>query len=66
MEITARIRIPDHIYRFYAEASRCIHGRTPEDVMADVLTAYVGMLNRNTACCPDPEVSADPGALSKQ
>lgn len=46
MEITAKISLPDYIYQFYADASRCVHGRTPEDVMADALTAYAGMLSR--------------------
>lgn len=44
MEIPAILSVPDYIYRFYADASRCIRERTPEDVMADALTAYAGML----------------------
>lgn len=49
MEITARIPLPDYVYRFYAQASRCIHNHTPEEVMADALTAYAGMLSRDIA-----------------
>lgn len=60
MEIAAKITVPDYIYRFYADASRCIHGRTPEDVMADALTAYAGMLSdeiaRRKTNVPEPEV----------
>lgn len=59
MDIAAKITIPDYIYRFYADASRCIHGRTAEDVMADALTAYAGLLSREIAQrmppLPEPE-----------
>ena len=60
MEIAAKITVPDYIYRFYADASQCIHGRTPEDVMADALAAYAGMLSdeiaRRKTNVPEPEV----------
>lgn len=49
MEVTATVHIPDYVYRFYAEASQCIHSRTPEDVMSDALSAYAGMLSRDVA-----------------
>lgn len=49
MDIPAKITVPDYIYRFYADASRCISGRTAEDVMADALTAYAGLLSREIA-----------------
>lgn len=49
MDIPAKITVPEYIYRFYADASRCIHGSTAEDVMADALTAYAGMLSRDIA-----------------
>ena len=57
MEIPATLSIPDYIYSFYADASRCIRGRTPEDVMADALTAYAGMLSADIAkkAAPTPE-----------
>ncbi len=54
MEITARITLPEYIYRFYADASRCIHGRTAEEVMADALTAYAGLLSREIARKTEP------------
>ena len=49
METCTNISVPDFIYRFYAEASQCIQGSTPEDVMADALTAYAGMLSPEIA-----------------
>lgn len=49
MEITVKLTVPDYIYHFYADASHCIHGRTPTDVMADALTAYAGMLSGEVA-----------------
>ena len=49
MKVTVTVTVPEHIYRFYADASHCIHGRTPEDVIADALTAYAGMLSGEIA-----------------
>ena len=59
METRANIVLPDYIYRFYAEASHCIRGRTPEDVMADALTAYAGMLSRDIARQTEEEQKAE-------
>ncbi len=59
MDIIARITVPDYIYHFYADASHCIRGYTPEDVMADALIAYAAMLSDDIAkvvkSIPDPE-----------
>lgn len=55
MEISARITLPEYIYQFYADASRCIHGRTAEQVMADALTAYAGLLSPEIARKTGPE-----------
>lgn len=52
MDIIARITMPDYIYRFYADASHCIQGHTPEDVMADALAAYAAMLSSQIAGIP--------------
>jgi len=62
MEITAKLTLPDYIYRFYADASRCIHDRTAEQVMADALTAYAELLSRDIArkTPPLPEAEAFP------
>ena len=61
MEIPATIHLPDYIYSFYANASRCIQSSTPETAMADALTAYAGMLSqqiaRQTGACQESEVN---------
>ena len=49
MEIAAHITVPEYVYRFYADASSCILERSPEEVMADALAAYAGMLSAEIA-----------------
>ena len=49
MEVTVRVSIPDHIYRFYRNASRCVAECSPEKLMADALSAYAGMLSKDIA-----------------
>lgn len=49
MNIPATVHLPDYIYSFYANASRCILGSTPETVMSDALTAYAGLLCQQIA-----------------
>ena len=45
MDRIVRITVPDYVYRFYADASTHIFNSTVEDLMADALSAYAGLLS---------------------
>lgn len=49
MNITVKINLPDYIYRFYKNASTCVAGSSPEQLMADALSGYAGMLSKEVA-----------------
>lgn len=45
MDVIVKVSVPNYIYRFYQQASMHIAGSTTEDVMADALSAYAGLLS---------------------
>ena len=49
MDMLVRLTVPNDIYRFYRDASLYIADSTPEDVMADALSAYAAMLSPKLA-----------------
>jgi len=49
MDVYVRLTVPGYIYRFYNDASRYVEGSSPEDIMADALCAYAGLLNKEVA-----------------
>lgn len=49
MDVLTKITLPKYIFDFYAGASAQIRGSTPEDVMADTLIRYAGMVSPNLA-----------------
>ena len=52
------ITIPDEVYRFYENASKFIANHTPEQIMADALTAYAGLLNSKAVQTSDAPANA--------
>ena len=49
MDILVRLAVPNFIYRFYEKASNYVVGGSAEDIMADALCAYAGLLNKEVA-----------------
>ena len=49
MNMLIRLTIPNYIYRFYHDASQHVAGSSAEDIMADALCAYAGLLNNDIA-----------------
>ena len=49
MNVSVKLTVPDYIYQFYQEASRHVIQCGPEDIMADALCAYAGLLNKEIA-----------------
>ena len=47
MDVIVKITVPQSIYRFYSQASRHVANCTAEEIMADALSAYAGLLSRN-------------------
>ena len=47
MDVTAKLRVPDYIYKFYQNAARNIANQTTEQTMADALSAYAAMLSKD-------------------
>ena len=45
MNVYIRLTVPGYIYRFYHDASQHVAGSSTEDIMADALCAYAGLLN---------------------
>ena len=45
MDVYIRLTVPNYIYRFYHDASQHVAGSSAEDIMADALCAYAGLLN---------------------
>lgn len=46
MEIMVRLTVPQSIYNFYHRASAFVADSSPEQLMADALTVYAGMLTQ--------------------
>lgn len=46
MEITVNITVPDFVYQFYAKVSSELGDRTTEEIMADALFMYAGMVSQ--------------------
>ena len=49
MDMLIKLTIPNYIYRFYHDASQHVAGSSAEDIMADALCAYAGLLNNDIA-----------------
>ena len=49
MKVLVKLTVPNYIYRFYRNASLHVAGRTPEEIMADALSAYAGLLSEEVA-----------------
>ena len=47
MDIPANIHVPDYIYNFYQNAAKNIANQTPEQTMADALSAYAAILSKD-------------------
>lgn len=45
MDMLIKLTVPNYIYRFYHDASRHVSGSSAEDIMADALCAYAGLLS---------------------
>lgn len=45
MDIMVKITVPNYIYRFYQQASQHVANCTTEEIMADALSAYAGLLS---------------------
>ena len=60
MDILVKLSVPNEIYRFYDTASAHVAGHSVEDLMADALTAYAGLLSKEAAGKWDCLFSEDP------
>ncbi len=49
MDVYIKLTVPGYIYRFYHDASQHVAGSSAEDIMADALCAYAGLLNEDVA-----------------
>jgi len=49
MDVYIKLTVPGYIYRFYNDASQHVAGSSAEDIMADALCAYAGLLNEEVA-----------------
>ena len=45
MDVLVKLTVPNYIYQFYAQASRHIADCSAEEIMADALSAYAGLLS---------------------
>lgn len=45
MDKLVKLTIPNYIYRFYADASAHVFDYSAEELMADALSAYAGLLS---------------------
>ena len=62
MDMLIKLTVPNYIYRFYRDASRHVAGSSTEEIMADALCAYAGLLNedmdkqrKNTLTVPEKQ-----------
>lgn len=60
MDIMVKLTVPSYIYRFYSNASAHVADCTTEDIMADALSAYAGLLSDEVSkerafACPEKE-----------
>lgn len=58
MDVIVKITVPQSIYRFYSQASRHVANCTAEEIMADALSAYAGLLSRDIAKAREQEQTA--------
>ena len=49
MDVLVKLTVPNYIYRFYDQASNHVADCSPEDIMADALSAYAGLLSDEIA-----------------
>lgn len=57
MKIVTNIAIPDFVYRFYMQVATDLGDRTPEDVMADALFTYAGLVAQDILISKQPSDS---------
>lgn len=49
MDVLVKLTVPNYIYKFYDSAAEFIADTSAEDLMADTLTAYAGMISKDVA-----------------
>jgi len=49
MDKLVKITVPNYVYRFYADASTHVLDSSAEDLMADALSAYAGLLSERVS-----------------
>ncbi len=49
MDVLVKLTVPNYIYRFYADAASHVAGRGAEELMADALSAYAGLLSNDVS-----------------
>ena len=49
MDIMVKVTVPQYVYRFYMQASQHIANSSTEELMADALSAYAGLLSEDVA-----------------
>ena len=47
MDVMVRVKVPKYIYQFYENASAHVANCSAEDIMADALSAYAGLLSED-------------------
>ena len=49
MDILVKLSVPDFVYQFYNDAARHVAGSAAEELMADALSAYAGIISKDVA-----------------
>ena len=56
MKVVTTIAVPSFVYKFYMKAADEIGNKTPEDVMADALFTYAGMIAQDILQNQSPDI----------
>lgn len=56
MKVVTTIAVPSFVYQFYMKAANEIGNKTPEDVMADALFTYAGMIAQDILHHQSPDI----------
>lgn len=54
MKVVTNITVPSFVYQFYMKVANDLGNRTPEDVMADALFTYAGIVAQDVLKHNDP------------
>jgi len=49
MDILVKLSVPEFIYEFYDKAAKYVAGSAAEELMADALSAYAGIISKDVA-----------------